>query len=134
MRGLASLAHVREVMRLQPLNASYAMLVTLAGMLMDLNSLQPENALSPIVFTPFCSTTSFRDSLQYCVNTCGLTSFAHVREAMGQPSNAQLPKLVTLAGMLMDVNPLQPSNAYFPMLVTPSEMLTEVNPLQPRKT
>ena len=61
----------------------------------------------------------------------GLASLAHVREAMGQPSNAQLPKLVTLAGMLMDVNPLQPSNAQSPMLVTPIGMLMDVNPLQP---
>ena len=39
--------------------------------------------------------------------------------------------LVTLSGMLIDVNPLQSLNAYDPMLVTPSRMLMEVSPLQP---
>ena len=73
-----------EVNPLQPLNAYDPMLVTLEGMLMDVNPLQPENAFSPIVFTPFCSTTSFRDSLKYCVNLCGFNPLANVREAMGQ--------------------------------------------------
>ena len=35
-----------------------------------------------------------------------------------QPSNAELPIVVTLEGMLMLVRPLQPSNAELPIVVT----------------
>ena len=39
--------------------------------------------------------------------------------------------LVTLDGIVTDVNPLQPRNASFPMLVTLDGIVTDVNPLQP---
>ena len=38
--------------------------------------------------------------------------------SMMQFSNADLPMLVTLDGIVTDVRPLQPPNAYSPMLVT----------------
>ena len=39
--------------------------------------------------------------------------------------------LVTLAGIVTLVRPLQPENAEYPMLVTPSGIVTFVRPLQP---
>ena len=42
--------------------------------------------------------------------------------------------LVTLDGIVTDVNPLQPSNARSPMFVTLEGIVTEVKPLQQQNT
>ena len=46
------------------------------------------------------------------------------------PSNAPLPILVTLSGMVMEARLLQPSNAKSPILVTLSGMVMEARLLQ----
>ena len=46
------------------------------------------------------------------------------------PSNAPLPMLVTLLGMMMEVRPEQQENAPFSMLVTLLGMVMEVRPEQ----
>jgi hypothetical protein len=45
------------------------------------------------------------------------------------PLNALYPMLVTPAGMVMEVSPLE-EKAYAPMLVTPAGMVIEVSPLE----
>ena len=50
-----------------------------------------------------------------------------------QPSKAELPILVTLLPMLMDVSPLQPKKEEFSIQVTLLGMDTEVRPVQPSK-
>ena len=42
------------------------------------------------------------------------------------PSNARLPMLITLLGMVIEVRPEQYMNAPYPMLVTLLGMVTEV--------
>ena len=46
-----------------------------------------------------------------------------------QPKNALVPMLVTLPGIMIDVNPVQPWNAPEPMLVTLSGIVIEVKPV-----
>lgn len=41
--------------------------------------------------------------------------------------------LVTLSGMVIDVNPVQPEKAELPMLVTLSGMVMAVKPMQSEK-
>ena len=50
-----------------------------------------------------------------------------------QSEKAESPMIVTLSGMVIEVNPVQPRKAPSPMLVTLSGMAIEVKPLQPRK-
>ena len=52
---------------------------------------------------------------------------------LGTLQKAKNPMLVTLLGMVTEVNPLQPQKAQSPMVVTLLGMVTEVNPLQPQK-
>ena len=108
------------------------MLVTLAGMVMLVKPLRPENALWPMLITPLGMVTlPFRLAAEGTHtmavaenNTLSLTEKFVLAESTVmlvkpvQPENALVPMLVTLAGMVMLVKPLQLENALSPMLVT----------------
>ena len=79
------------------------MLVTLFGIVMLVNPLQPWNAQSPMLVTLF-----------------GMVMLG----SPSQSENAELPMLVTLFGMVMLVSSVQSQNAPAPMLVTPDSITT----------
>ena len=85
------------------------MLVTLDGIVTDVNPLHPENIRSSMHSLPSKSVT-----LVIVLQAAGNV------EAM----------CFTHDGIVTDVSPLQPENASYPMLVTLDGSVTEVSPLQ----
>ena len=106
---LTPLSIFTDVRPLQPENAEAPMLVTDDGIVTDVRLLQPSNAESLMLVEPFATVTLVMDEY-----------------ASGKTEDKE--KLPGTTALLM---PPQSSNASYPMLVTEAGIVTEVRPLQP---
>ena len=104
--------NVTDVNAIHAENAFRSILVTSAGIVMDVKILQLLNAFLPILAS--CGTA---------VNVTDVKTL--------QKLNAYSPILVTSAGIVIDVKRIQLSNALFPMLVTAVGIVIDVKELQP---
>ena len=142
-----------EARLLQYRNAPLPILVTLSGMVMEARLLQHSNALPPILVTLSGMVMEVREELMNALSQIPIVpsatsilptdgpltlyrNFPIYTNPSGRlsyhavPSNAPLPILVTLSGMVMEARLLQPSNAKSPILVTLSGMVMEARLLQ----
>ena len=110
---------VTLVSPLQPENAPSPILVTLSGIVTLVSPLQPENASAPMLVTLAGIVTS-----PFTPNISVLLSLDNRRPFEDEYLTLSLP-------ITNDVNPLQPLNAEDPMLVTLAGIVTLVSPLQP---
>ena len=79
------------------------MLVTLDGIVTDVSPLQPENAESPTLVTPSLITkfvTEEKSMPHFHPGTVTVPILLH-------PLNTEFPMLVTLSGIVTDINPPQ---------------------------
>ena len=103
-------------------NVEYPMLVTLSGIATDVNAEQPENALSAIPRIPGNSRRPDNELVYPTAHpSTSLTPKMLVvsNSSSGQLLNALFPMLVTLSGIVIDVNAEQPENMEDLMFVEP---------------
>ena len=103
------------------------MLFTMFGMVIEVNPLHPENALLAIDVPPVTTTVlsepgTVFELFEYdhapniypkkllLVELPPTNGIVNVASAL-QPLKAELPMLVTLSGIVIEINPLQPENA-----------------------
>ena len=101
-------------------NAYPPTLVTLLGIVIEVNFVQPENALLPMLVTLLGITVVLQPAISVLV-------------AVSIMQFAPFPELyfVFPSATTIEVKPVQPENALLPMLVTLLGIVIEVKPVQP---